>query len=259
MRLLTPAEAATVRSWFLPDRPGPLIGLHVLATGHGTWYADRWPAPRAVVVETVGNYAMRGDPSVVDPIDLRAHVTGFVDAPATWLPLLRAVCPDLQVWDRVIFALPPVARFSFPEDQRARRLGAEDSQHLAALSNESHWIANTWGGYATLAASGMGWGAFVDGRLAALSCPFFVGERYEDIGIVTEPEFRGRGLAVACAGGVCDDIHQRQRIPSWTTSPDNRPSIRVAEKLGFAFERVDSLYAIGVAIPLPATSLDHER
>jgi predicted GNAT family acetyltransferase len=79
-----------------------------------------------------------------------------------------------------------------------------------------------------------------------------MGERYEDLGVVTEPEFRGRGLSVACAGALCEDIQSRGHWPSWTTSPDNTASIRVAEKLGFSLQRRDILYAIGVPIPEPA-------
>ncbi len=38
-----------------PERPGPLIAQHLLATGNGSSLADRWPAPRALLVETGGN------------------------------------------------------------------------------------------------------------------------------------------------------------------------------------------------------------
>ena len=67
-----------------------------------------------------------------------------------------------------------------------------------------------------------------------------------------EPEHRGAGLSAACAGGLRDDIRHRGRRPSWTTSPDNRASLRVAEKLGFKVQRHDRLYVIGASIPSPA-------
>ena len=78
------------------------------------------------------------------------------------------------------------------------------------------------------------------------------GERYEDIGVVTLPEYRGAGLCVACAGALCRDIEGRGRRPTWTTSPDNTASLRVAEKLGFVLHRRDRLLIIGVKIPRPA-------
>ena len=52
-------------------------------------------------------------------------------------------------------------------------------------------------------------------------------------GVATEPGSRGQGLSTACAGAVCQDVRDRGRIPSWTTSPDNTASLRVAAKLGF--------------------------
>lgn len=70
--------------------------------------------------------------------------------------------------------------------------------------------------------------------------------------MVTEPEFRGLGLSVACAGALCEEIRARGRIPSWTTSPDNLASKRVAEKLGFTWQRNDYLYVVGIDVPEPA-------
>jgi hypothetical protein len=48
---LTSQQLAALRDWFLPDRPEPSIGLHLLNTGHGTAWADRWPEPRAIYTE----------------------------------------------------------------------------------------------------------------------------------------------------------------------------------------------------------------
>ena len=70
--------------------------------------------------------------------------------------------------------------------------------------------------------------------------------------MVTEAAYRGQGLSMACADALCQDIERRGRHASWSTSPDNRASIRVAEKLGFRFEREDRLYVIGLDIPMPA-------
>jgi predicted GNAT family acetyltransferase len=95
----------------------------------------------------------------------------------------------------------------------------------------------------------MAWGAWTNGRLASVACTFFVGYQYEEIGVVTEPEDRGRGLSVACAGALCQYIRARGRTPSWTTSPDNTASIRVAQKLGFVHDRDDYLYVAGMLIP----------
>jgi predicted GNAT family acetyltransferase len=78
-----------------------------------------------------------------------------------------------------------------------------------------------------------------------------VGAVYEDVGVATEPGFRGLGLSSACAAAVCRDVRRRGRLPSWTTSPDNTASLRVAAKLGFRHRRHDRLLVADVPIPEP--------
>jgi RimJ/RimL family protein N-acetyltransferase len=248
---LSREQLATLRSWFLPERPGPLIAQHLLATGNGSCLADRWPDPRALVVETGGNYTLAGDPGALDPAGLRGRVVGFVEAPARFEPLLRAAARELHEWPRVILTLegqgrpPPEPRGSF----QVRRLGPGDAGPLAGLGEETAWIAKTWGGPEGLAAAGTAWGAFAGDRLVAVACPFFVGEAYEDLGVVTEPGFRRLGLSTACAGAVCRDVRRRGRIPSWTTSPDNTASLGVAARLGFTLQRQDRLLVVDIPVP----------
>jgi RimJ/RimL family protein N-acetyltransferase len=252
MILLTPNQTATLRSWFVPDRPGPLVGLHIIHTGNGACFVDRWPNPRAVLVETAGNYSLTGDPTVLKPDDLKHRIFGFVEAPERFVPLLQATFSSLRMWDRVILDLQVRPRFAQPRGYLVRRLGPTDTYQLWGLSPKAGWIWKTWSSPSGLASSGYAWGTFVDGRLVSVACTFFVGERYEEIGVVTEPEFRGLGLSVACAGALCEEIQARGRRPSWSTSPDNTASLRVAEKLGFSVRRRDRLYVIGIPIPEPA-------
>ena len=163
--------------------------------------------------------------------------------------LLRAACPGLVAWPRVIAALPAgadldPARFAplAPRGALVRPLQPADAEALAGLSDDLRWIGKTWGGLAGLASSGRAWGAFVAGRLASVAGTFFAGQEFEDIGVVTEPALRGQGLNTACAAGLCRDIRRRGGTPSWSTSADNPASQRVAEKLGFAWQRTDWLY-----------------
>jgi RimJ/RimL family protein N-acetyltransferase len=250
---LTREQLATLRHWFLPERPGPLIAQHVLGTGNGSCLADRWPGPRALVVETGGNYTLAGDPEALDPARLRGRVAGFVEAPAAFEPLLRATARELHEWPREILTQEGPGRPP-PEPRgphQVRRLGPGDAGSLARLGEESVWIADTWSGPEGLAASGTAWGGFAGRRLVAVACPFFVGSVYEDLGVATEPGFRRLGLSTACAAAVCRDVRRRGHVPSWTTSPDNTASLRVAAKLGFAPQRRDRLLVADVPIPLP--------
>jgi RimJ/RimL family protein N-acetyltransferase len=237
-------QLATLEHWFTPDRPGPLVGLHLIRTGKGTCLADRWPDPRALLVETGANYSLAGDPGALAPGDLRGRIAGFVDAPPRFIPLLKMAYPRLLVWDRVVLALHGPLRPAPAPGELVRRLEAGDARALAALSEESRWVSRTWGGPAGLAASGTAWGAFSGARLVSVAAVFFVGDRYQEIGVATEPGFRRQGLSTVCAGAVCADILRRGRIPSWTTSQDNAASVRVAKKLGFTMQRHDCLYVV---------------
>jgi GNAT superfamily N-acetyltransferase len=246
-------QLATLGDWFLPERPGPLVAQHVIATGHGSCLADRWPGPRALVVQSGGNYTLAGDPDALDPAGLHGRVAGFVEAPARFEPLLAAAVGQLREWPRLILALDGPGRPP-PEPRgghRLRRLGPGDAGSLAGLGEETAWIASSWGGAEGLAAGGTAWGAFAAGRLVAVACPFFVGTAHEDLGVATEPGFRRLGLSTALAAAVCRDVRDRGRVPSWSTSPDNTASLRVAARLGFTLRRRDRLLVADVPVPEP--------
>lgn len=242
-------DLVALQPWFAPERPGPLIYQHIVGTGVGRCRVDRWPDPQVVLAELPGgNFALRGDPRALLPGGLSA-VTGLVEAPAGWLPVLRGVDQDTGEWHRLIATLPGTAVVSPPAVPAARLLAPADLPALRALPADSAWIHQTWGGPARLLAARVARGVVVDGQVVALAVPFYVGTGHEDIGVVTVVPHRGRGLAAACAGALVADIRARGRIPSWTTSPDNAASRAVAARLGFAHARDDVLYAVGVPVP----------
>ena len=234
-----PGAVATL---FAPERPGPLIQQHVAASGVGRCLADRRVDPRTGLAELPGgNVACRGEPVAVPGL------RGLVEAPPRWRPALESVA-SVAVWERIIAVLPDEAR---PRPRHAvRRLASTDVAGLAALDPSIAWISETWGGHAGLAASGAAWVAVADGRPVAVATAFFVGTQHEDVGVVTEPAYRGRGLSTSCAAAVVADIQARGRRPTWTTSPENTPSCAVAARLGFVHARDDVLYAVGVPLPV---------
>jgi RimJ/RimL family protein N-acetyltransferase len=247
MRPVPAAALPRLRPWFTPEQPGPMIFEHVARTGHGRCRVDRWPDPRVVLAELPGSYALRGDPSHLDDVDL-ADVTGFVEAPPEWLPALRTLDPATAAWDRMIAVLPDSVAVPPPRHD-VRLLAVADAPALAALPAESAWIHETWGGAAGLLAAGVARAVIVDGRVASIAVPFYVGGRHEDIGVVTVPERRRRGLSTACAAVVIADIRARGHVPTWSTSPDNTGSLAVAARLGFAHVREDVLYAVRTPVP----------
>src|SRR5215212_9780676 len=96
---LDQAQARELRAWFLPERPGPLVGSHVVQTGHGRLLVDRWPSPGAVLAEVGANYALSGDAHGLTTSDLvRARLDGFLDAPAAFEPLVRLAYRNVREW-----------------------------------------------------------------------------------------------------------------------------------------------------------------
>ncbi|HEY5879545.1 MAG TPA: GNAT family N-acetyltransferase, partial [Nakamurella sp.] len=236
-----------VHAWFTPEDPGPVIFSHVRHSGIGRCMVDRWPDPRAVLVESGGNYDLRGNPEALADSALD-DVAGFVQASSAFEPLLRRIDPGVVVWDRVIAVLPDHIDISAP-DPRIRRLTEEDAAALAQLPQKMSWISRTWGGPAGLAASQRALAAHHEQSVVSVAVPFFVGERFEDLGVVTHPEFRRQGLSRSCAAAVIADVRSRGHTPTWTTSPDNAGSLAVAERLGFQTHHRDVLWAIRTPIP----------
>lgn len=249
MILLTSSQLKDFTGWFTPERPGYLVGSHVLNTGCGRAWADHFPEPLALLAESAGNYQLYGDPRTFSPQELAPLLKGFIDCPPEFEPLLRAACPDLVAWERCVYQLEDLRPVLVPPGVEIRRLGAADAPALAGLSPACAWVIKTWGGAGGAVKGGLAWGAFLQGELASVACPFFVGIQYEDLGVATELAYRGRGLSTACTAALCQDVLQRGKRVSWNTSTDNAASIRVAEKAGFRFVRTDRLFVTGVEIP----------
>jgi GNAT superfamily N-acetyltransferase len=238
-----PAERrASARSLFLPDRPGPLTGLHVIATGLGRLFVDSAEAPRVALASVGFDAQLAGDPAALAPEALRASLReAAFDAPSAFEPLLRAAFAEVHVWPRVISRLGTRVPRA-PAGAEVRRLARADAAALAGLDPALAWIHGTNGGPERAAASGLAFGAFVSGRLASVALPFLQGERFEELGVVTEPAFRRRGLSAACASALAADVRARGREPSWSTAPSNEGSLAVARALGATREREDVLW-----------------
>jgi GNAT superfamily N-acetyltransferase len=242
LRELSPGRRAAARALFLPDRPGPLTGLHAIATGLGRLLVDAETTPRVALALVGFDAQLAGDPAALSADALRENFpSNALDAPSSFLTVLRAAFGEPTIWPRAIQILGE-KRVAPPAGSEVRRLARGDEAALAALDRSLAWIHATNGGPEGVVASGRAFGAFVDGRLASVALPFLVGERFEELGVITLPEFRRRGLGAACASAVADDVRARGRRASWSTSTTNAGSLAVARALGATHDRDDVLY-----------------
>ncbi|MFI8187125.1 GNAT family N-acetyltransferase [Actinacidiphila glaucinigra] len=240
-------EVPSLDGWFPSGVPGPVaLAEHVRATGNGRWWADREAAPRAVAVACADHVLLEGDPRYVDPDALAPLANGYVLARTRFLPVLGAAFERVVPGERMIWVQSrPVPRRRPPRDAVVRRLAPGDGPAVAAAGDDVRWITRSWGGAQGLAASGHAWGAFRSGRLVSLACTYFLGDRYEDLAVVTLRGHRREGLALACLSGLCGDVASRGRTPGWTCSRGNRPSRRLAWTAGFRLFGEYVHYAVG--------------
>jgi RimJ/RimL family protein N-acetyltransferase len=80
-----------------------------------------------------------------------------------------------------------------------------------------------------------------------------------DLGFAFLPQFRSQGYAYEAAAAVKGDAHGRLDLPTLfaIVSPGNAPSIRLLERLGFAFERLFRLASDGELLKLFAAHAPH--
>nr|Q05071.1 RecName: Full=Uncharacterized N-acetyltransferase in mutA 5'region; AltName: Full=ORF-D [Streptomyces virginiae]AAA03039.1 unknown [Streptomyces virginiae] len=209
---LPPHHLPAEPRWFAPGAPGPAaLPEHVTATGVGSWWADRALDPRAVAVSCAGHVLLSGDPGSVAPGLLAPFAHSHVEAPVRFLPVLGSAFDRVVPDERMVYIhREPVEPPRPPRGVTVRRLTPTDAPALAALSADSSWIYDSWGGPEGLAASEHGWAAVDrDGRVAAVACGYFTGQAYEDVAVLTTPERRRERLALACVTALCADITAR--------------------------------------------------
>jgi RimJ/RimL family protein N-acetyltransferase len=254
MQALATPRWPELRDWLVPEQPCSLIAWHTLATGIGRCWVDRLSRPRCAIAFAGGNLTLAGDAAALSSDRFAAVVDTlladwervFIAAPNAFANTVVDALAGPARWPRVIFttdgALAP--KVACPPG-RLRRLGAVDTGAVEALEEDIQWISDTLDGPARFAQSGTAFGGFVDGRLISVAVPFYVGERFEELGVVTAQAHRGVGWSTACSAAVIADIQSRDRTPCWSTTPDNTASMRVASKLGFRQTREEMHFMVG--------------
>lgn len=232
---------------FLSGEPGTgTLAEHVLTTGHGQWWSDHAKVPRVVAVTCGGHALLAGDPSAVRPDQLAPLAEHYVETPGRFVPVLGAAFDHLQPWERMLYVhRAPAIAPRVPRGVAVRRISPDDAPAVAALDPSMAWIHGTWGGPTALAASGLAWAAFRRGRVVAVACTRFLGNRQEDVACATAPDERRQHLALACVAGLTTDIAARGHRAIWSCSRGNRPSRLLAWTAGFRLAHEYVHYAAG--------------
>ncbi|WP_083677804.1 GNAT family N-acetyltransferase [Paenibacillus sp. FSL R7-0337] len=164
-------------------------------------------------------------------------------------------------WDRRInellgAKLQRLQRYSFTfNEQRflqSGRAGMQEGFRLNRINEESlegdrefdaAYIRKYWGSLERFADKGFGF--FVTERevIAGECVSIFSSEQYAEIDILTNPLYRGRGMAGCVAKAFILECLERQITPRWDCDLHNIASIRLAQKLNFTAPETYSLYA----------------
>jgi predicted GNAT family acetyltransferase len=73
----------------------------------------------------------------------------------------------------------------------------------------------------------------VGGKTATKAWLMWRSPQYAEIAVETEQEYRGRGFAKAAVIAISNLINKQGIEPVYVVSSDNKPSIMVAEAIGF--------------------------
>ncbi|MET3770048.1 GNAT superfamily N-acetyltransferase [Marisediminicola sp. UYEF4] len=130
----------------------------------------------------------------------------------------------------------PVAEQAALRDEPAlggtRQLTSEDENAFVRFAGEApeadideafveldHWLV---------------FGTFVDGRLVAAASMYpWEGTRLADLGVITLPDYRGRGLGGATVRAISAHAIAMGYEPQYRCQRDNAPSVALATSAGF--------------------------
>lgn len=109
-------------------------------------------------------------------------------------------------------------------------LARQDIAGLDEVRQEVGWM---WPSLERYERYGLGSAALLEQQLVCWCTAEYVGPGRCGIGIATEEQHRGRGLATATAAHFVQQALERDLTPCWECGADNTASARVAARLGF--------------------------
>lgn len=95
------------------------------------------------------------------------------------------------------------------------------------------FILSCYGDQALFFNKGMGFCILNQGKVIAESYGLFISNGQTEIGIVTDPEYRGQNLGTIACAIILDYCYKNNLEPYWNCDLHNIPSAMIAKKLGF--------------------------
>ncbi|MCG8476987.1 MAG: GNAT family N-acetyltransferase [Cytophagales bacterium] len=93
--------------------------------------------------------------------------------------------------------------------------------------------ANFWNNAEDFCRYGVGFSLFHKEKLATTAYSAFIFKDELELGMETQPEFRGKGFAQYACSSLIDYCLSNDYEPVWACKLENTPSYRLAQKLGF--------------------------
>jgi ribosomal protein S18 acetylase RimI-like enzyme len=155
----------------------------------------------------------------------------------------------LRLGDAVIVSVPPDpgplglalgpswhgylhgADFSYEATGIGRQLTTDDAPAVGAFKTSVPAADYEEAGFDKGMPAGI-WGAFDGGSLVAMSHATTVG-KLADIGVVTTPAARGRGIATALVADMLAGSFLEHDVARYRARVSNQPSLALAKRLGF--------------------------
>jgi|GEM_PF-2468067 len=250
-----------VRRWF-DAWTGDLGAKAIIAgTGNGRVFVDCRADPQVVALWSPGSRVcfVAGDDSNDAGIEALAELfssrisrlardlgspgVGFQGFPLErWVPRLKVVLRGrkIEVRRRLEYVLRPArpvlaaGLISFPHGIEIHRID-RSSLSRAAVEPVWHEIRSRWRSVDGFLAGGIGFYVTRGSWRAIGHCVTAnAWARFQEISVsVYDPADRNQGLATAMAGAFAGCCGERGLTPVWVASEGNKPSVAVAEKLGF--------------------------
>jgi len=235
---LAPSDRERLRPLF-----ASFPGLHgivdaALEGTMGTVRADDATRPAVAVIE-LDFYLLAGDPQAPSAEDVVRGLSppwSAVTSSEDWEPLLRRIWgAALQTRTRVAFRPGKADRVrlrqfreTLPDGLTLKRVTADDAARFAELEDS---LVYNFPSLDEFVAKGVGFGVEHAGQYVSGCSSFALSSRSLEFEIDTHPDFRGRGLAAACAAAMIEHCLESGLVAWWDAHNDI--SAALAAKLGF--------------------------